>query len=218
MNYKKYAYDNQKIFGYKVLKIEGELVQIECATCGAKRTLQLKSLYKNKSCIHNNFCCKYYLDIIRKEYNSDIARTFHDFYRRSHERCCNPKNKDYERYKNKFNFKDFTEFFLNCYPIYKDALKSHYHKELTIDRIDGTKPYEVGNIRFVTMMVNLQNKPYINPVRAINQITGKVTEAASFRDLSIKLTGNTNATGALIKNCRTNKLYKKTWKLEYIEA
>lgn len=216
MNYKKYAYDNQKSRGYEVLKIEGEIVRIRCSVCGAERTLQLKSLYRNENKVHNHFCSKYYLGLITKEYNREIATKFHDFYRMSHERCCNPNNKDYENYNGKFKFRDFAEFALCCYPLYKEALKTHYYKELSIDRIDGSKGYEPGNIRFVTMQENLRNKPYIHPVKATNTTTGEVIDAASFRDLSIKMTGNTNITGSLIKACKIEKLYKNIWKIEYI--
>lgn len=217
MNYKKYAYDNQKKRGYEVIKIEGKLIWIKCSVCGAIRTIQLQSLYRNESRqMHNHFCSKYYLGMITKEYNREIATKFHDFYRMAHERCCNPNNKDYQTYKGQFKFQDFPEFVLECYPLYKEALKTNYYKELSIDRIDGHKGYEPGNIRFITMTENLRNKPYIYPVRATNTKTGEIIEAASFRDLSIKITGSANSTGTFIKNCKINKLYRNIWKIEYI--
>lgn len=218
LDYKKYAYDNQETLGYKILETDNNLVKIECSVCGAKRTLHLKSLYKNKSNIHNQFCSNYYLSIIANEYGKSAAKGFHDFYRRSHERCCNPNNKDYLAYKGKFKFRDFTDFFGYCYPLYKQALERHNYKELSIDRIDGTKAYEAGNIRFVTMTENLRNKPNIHPVRAINVNTGEYVEGASFQNLAMKLAGTTTATGSLIRNCKSGKYYKKQWKIEFIET
>ena len=220
MNYKKFAQDKQKEFGYKILKMNDVFVTIQCKTCGAIKNIQLKSLYKNyneSQTIHNQFCSKYYLDLIRKEFGNEVSNCFHDFYRRSRERCCNPKNKDYKRYKGLFKFNDFTEFYLSCYDIYKEALKNTYCKELTIDCIDGKKGYEPGNIRFVSMLENLQNKENVKPVKMTNIKTGKIIKAVSFGELAKKYK-NVSYASALHNAFKNNRLYKKEWKIEYIET
>lgn len=223
MNYIKFAQDNQKIYNYKIIKINkmNNLAIIKCNECGAIKQCQLKSLYKSfkngNIKIHNQFCSKYYLDICRKEFGNDIGKCFHDFYRRSHERCCNPKNKNYEKYKGKFKFKDFCDFFNCCYDIFKEALNKYYYKELTIDRIDSKKGYEEGNIRFVSMKENLQNKPYVKPVRMINIKTGEIINGVSFGDLARKYKHISYAS-SLHRALKKKILYKKEWKLEYIEA
>ena len=217
MNYVKYAQDNQKKLGYKIIEINGSIITIECSVCGAIRKMQLKSLYRKNEEIHNQFCRKYCLDICKKEVGKECARMFHDFYRRSHERCCNPNCKDYERYKGKFKFRDFCDFYKNCFDEYKFALKKYNANELTIDRIDSLKGYEKGNIRFVPMIENLQNKPNVKRVKMTHIYSRKVITGKSFGDLARKYKDVSYAS-TLYNACKENRLYKKKWKIEYIET
>lgn len=218
MNYKKWLYDNQKTLNYKVIWTNGMIATIECNQCGARKQIQIKSLIKNRNKIHNQFCSQYYLNIAKKEIGNKAAMNFHNTYRRAHERCLNPNCKDYQKYKNKFHFIDFCEYFKSCYELYKDALKHHDSNELSIDRIDGTKGYEPGNIRFVTMTENLKNKYYVKPVKATNIIDGNVIVGVSFGDLADKLTkynkNNIVYPSTLHKAYTENKTYLKQWKIE----
>lgn len=216
MNYKKFAQDNQKKLGYKIIEMNDRFVTIRCNECKAIKNISLKTLYRTDR-IHNIFCSKYYIDICKKELGSDVGLHFHDFYRHAKERCTNPNNKDFKKYQGKFKFKDFPEFFHYCYDSYKEAIKDNYYKELSIDRIDGSKGYEPGNVRFVSMTENLQNKPYVRPVKMTNIKTGEVIETVSIGELARKYRRISDA-GALHRALKNNKIYKKEWKIEYIET
>ena len=214
MNYIKYAQDNQKKFGYKIVNVSGEKIALECSECGAKRTILLKSLYKNKKQMHNQFCSKYYLDICKKELGNEVGRHFHDFYRMAKERCCNPNNKDYNSYRGRFKFNSFSDFYLNCFDLYKEAVKKYHYKDLSIDRINGKLGYEKGNIRFVPMYINLQNKEYVKPVKMTNVETEEVIHGVSLGDLARKYK-SIKYVSVLHRALQNGHLYKKIWKVEY---
>lgn len=212
MNYKKIVYDNQKTKGYKILSINDKFTTIQCNDCGAIKNLQIASLARNKDAhIHNQFCAKYYLNQAKIEIGNRAALNFHNTYRYIHERCCSSKCKDYKRYHGKLKYKDFCEYYKDCYPIYKEALKTHDSQELTIDRIDGTKGYEPENIRFVTMTENLRNKPNVKAVKATNTKTDTVITGVSFGDLANKF----NCYPSVIHRAyKKHYLYRKVWKIE----
>lgn len=152
------------------------------------------------------------LDIIRKELGDDLAEHFHTKYRSARERCYNPNNKDYDNYKGKFAFKDFPDFFDNCYEDFKIAINK-YCSHVSIDRIDGDKGYEPGNIRFVPMSVNLQNKKTVKKVLVTDTFTGEKIPFKSFGEASRFL----DASGAMFKAYKNNKLYRKRYLIEDIK-
>lgn len=152
------------------------------------------------------------LDIIRNELGDEMAEHFHTKYRIAKERCCNPKNKDYKIYKGKFHFKDFSEFFDWCYEDFKEAINK-YNTRVSIDRIDGSLGYEPGNVRFVPMRLNLQNKSTTRKIKVTDVMTGDVYAFNSFGECCKFLHGS----GALHKAYRKRKLYRKRYFLEDIE-
>lgn len=217
MNYKKYAQEHQKDMKYKIIEINDTYVTLQCKICSAIKRVQLKSLYRNDMQIHSQSCCKYFLDICREEIGEKEAKKFHDCYRRAHERCFNPHCKDFEKYKGKFHFADFTEYYHSCYDAYKEALENFPGQRLSIDRIQSARGYEPGNIRFVPMSINLQNKDCVRPVQMKNLKTGQLIVGISFGDLARKFKDVTFA-ASLHRACRRNGLYNGEWKIEYIEA
>lgn len=56
----------------------------------------------------------------------------------------------------------------------------------TKDRIEGNKGYEKGNVRFVPMKINLQNKDVVIPVMGVNIKTKEVIDANSIGELAGK--------------------------------
>lgn len=67
-------------------------------------------------------------------------------------RCCNPNSKDYDRYKERaptggFTFEDF----------YKDV-GPRPDNTYSVDRIDNTKPYDVGNLKWSTLVEQANNR------------------------------------------------------------
>ena len=152
------------------------------------------------------------LDIIRNELGNDYANLFHDKYRIAKERCCNKNNKDYNSYKNKFFFDDFSDFFDSCYDDFKKAILL-YGKNISIDRIDGSKGYEKGNIRFVPMSLNLKNKDLVIKTKITDTKTGKSLSFDSFGEARNYL----HESGAMFVALKKNRLYRKRYKVEEIK-
>lgn len=217
MNYKKMVYDNQKINGYKLISINEKFCTIECNECGAIKNMKLetfKTSYFNKNNkVHNNFCSKYYLDKIKKKYGLNFRTKFHNTYRFMHERCNNKNSKDFPYYKGMCKFKDFTDFYKKEFNLFLEASKNIALNEISIDRIDSNKPYEEGNIRFVTMLDNLQNKKNVKPVKMTNIKTGEIIIGKSFGDLARNYK-NVSYSPTLHKAFKKKRLYKNEWKIE----
>lgn len=75
-----------------------------------------------------------------------------------HQRCENPKSKDYQWYGAK-GVKVCAEWALSRYAAFKAwALANGYHPGLTIDRIDPFGPYCPENCRWITIQAQQRNK------------------------------------------------------------
>lgn len=210
---------NAEALNIEIVKIENNKITVKCKECNAIKTCLIESLYGNyigkiKS-IHGDSCSKYYNNIIRNELGDTYLRKFRDHYRYAKERCCNPNSKDYKRYKGKMKYKDYVDYFLDCYEVYKKSLIEYgYDAKLTIDRKDGHKGYEHGNVRFVPIKVNLQNKDIVIPVMAVNIKTHKILTAVSLYELCTKYFDE-NKHSAIYDSIQENKLYKNEWKMFY---
>ena len=223
IDYMKFAIEHQKEFGYEIYKNYGNgVINIKCLKCGAIKTINVKSIYKNikektkkEYLFHNQYCASYFLDLCIHKVGEKAGNHFYDFFRHSKERCCNPNNKDYERYKGKFKFDDFPDFYHGCFDAYLEGLSKWDYKELTIDRINGTKGYEKGNIRFVDMTTNLRNKPYVKPVKMTNLFTKEVITANSIGELAVKF-GNIKYAPNIHKCLVEERDYGNIYKIEYI--
>lgn len=160
---------------------------------------------------HTEFCMKYWNDLIRDELGEEKLQVYRGFYRHAYERCCNPKCKDYVRYKGKFHFKDFSHFFRETYSLYKESLLEYGNEALSIDRIDNNKGYEPGNVRFVPMRIQSLNRRALVPTTAINRETGETFSAPSCRQLAREHFNScyTSIREALVR--RTP--YKQVWKI-----
>lgn len=182
-----------------------------CPICGATRIVA-KASYKGKQ--HNQFCTKYYYDKLKSECGVKVAEKFHRTYRIARERCNNPKNKDYLYYKGKFKFKNFIEYIHQVWDEFYIAVQTYGIDDLSIDRLDNSKGYESGNIRYVPMKQNLQNRDVVKPILAVNQEHGLIITSPSISDLTNRHQDfvSTSAMHSAVKN---NKLYKK-WKLSYM--
>lgn len=99
--------------------------------------------------------------------------------------------------------------------IIKKAIKIYgVDAKLSIDRIDGNKGYEAGNIRFVPVAINNQNKDSIIPVIAVNILTLEVIKANSLNELCINYFDK-NKNSAIRQSINNNTIYNKTWKIFY---
>ena len=73
------------------------------------------------------------------------------------QRCYNENNKRYHRYGGR-GIKIYKEWYYNFKKFYGWAMKNGYQKGLTIDRIDNNGHYIPSNCRFVTNIININNK------------------------------------------------------------
>lgn len=198
----------------KVLSLSDGRCSYICPECGASRDLALESIGNNLKAgrgFHTEFCMKYWNDLIREELGEKKLQVYRAFYRHAHERCCNPKCKDYVRYKGKFHFKDFSHFFRETYSLYKESLLEYENEALSIDRIDNNKGYEPGNVRFVPMRIQSLNRRALVPTTAVNIETGETFSAPSCRQLAREHFNScyTSIREALVR--RTP--YKQVWKI-----
>jgi hypothetical protein len=219
VDYKKWNIENSIRLQYSIIEMTDNKITVSCNKCKAIKTYDIKSLYSNyknktKTTLHSENCSQYFNNLIRKELGDKKLRQFRDFYRYARERSCNPNNKDYERYKGKMKFEDYVDYFLSCYEIYKINLQQYgMDAKLTIDRIDGNKGYEHGNIRFVPMEVNLQNKEIVIPVMAVNINTKEILTAVSLHKLCSEYFINSHS--AIYDSIQNNTLFKNKWKIFY---
>lgn len=222
IDYKQWAIDNQSSLKYTILDFtedENKLyITFRCGCCGAIRTIEAKSLYKNsknKDSIHGEKCTSYFFNLQDEELGESHRKKFRAFYRYAKDRSTNPNNKDYEAYKDKWGFVDYPHYYLTCWEAYKLAIETYGSSQLSIDRIDGARGYEEGNIRFVPMEVNLRNKDNVIPVRLENVITGEVFVEPSLGMASTRLFGDTTHASAILRAIKRENIYLKTWKVSY---
>ena len=112
------------------------------------------------------------LDYIRQDIGEEGAIKFQTKYRIARSRCCNPKDKDFHYYQGKFHFTSLKHFFIETYDLFKESFLQNPN-DISIDRIDGSKGYEPGNIRFCTMRENLQNKPTTIKCKMVDTYTNE---------------------------------------------
>ena len=222
IDYKQWALDNQSSLKYTILDFTEEgnklYITFRCECCGAIKSMEVKSLYKNnknKKSTHGEKCTSYFFKLQDEELGEAHRKKFRKFYRYAKDRSTNPNNKDYENYKGKWGFVDYPHYYLACWEEYKVALSIYGDASLSIDRIDGTKGYEEGNIRFVPMEVNLRNKDNVVPVRLENIATGEVFIEPSLGMASVRLFGDTTHATAIYRAIKRDGLYLKTWKVSY---
>lgn len=217
-----WVYNNLDILEIDVIKDDTNTnkMTIRCKRCGAIKVLNIDSIYGNHysdtKSMHGDSCSKYYNDIGKKELGDKIYKKFKESYRFARERCCNPNNKDYPRYKGKMKFVDYVDYFQSCYNCFKESISKYgLDSKLSIDRIDGSKGYEKGNIRFVPMIINNQNKDIVIPVIGVNINTLDVIKANSISELC-NIYFDNNKISAVHSAIKENRFYKNTWKIFYI--
>lgn len=206
----------QSDYHIEIIDIDEYKCTYRCLNCGAIKTNALNSIRRqlnSDGALHNEACSKYLNDIIRYEIGEKKLNQFRGFYRYAHERCCNPNSKDFKRYNGKFKFADYPEYVVHCYDEFKKSLKTYNGEDLSIDRIDNSKGYEIGNIRFVPMRINAKNKDDVYPVMAINIKDKTIIECESLTQLANEFFEG--KTTSLYQSVQENRLYLNTWKIFY---
>lgn len=210
-------YKKQDLLGYDVIDISDSEIVVKCRKCDALVTNKIDSFISNRvvknSILHGDSCSKYYNNIIRSKYQEKVVSKFKAYYRYAHERCCNPNNKDYHRYNGKWKFDDYVDYYKGCFVEFEKSIKKYgLDSGLSIDRIDGTKGYEIGNVRFVPMYINSQNKDIVIPCMAVNIETQEIIKAESINELAIKYFGKNNVS-AINGSIKNNGIYLNKWKI-----
>ena len=224
IDYKQWIINNQSKLNYTIISFYNEnhklLVNLKCDICGALKTLEAKSVYRNnkdKLNLHNEKCSSYYFSKQDEDMGIEHRKQFRAFYRYAKERCTNPNSKDYERYKGKWNFIDYVDYYHSCWDEYKKSTKLYPNQKLSIDRINGEKGYEKDNVRFIPIDENLRNKVYVKSVRLENVVTGEIIIEPSLGKASVRLFGDTKHATAIKNTIKRNGVYRNTWKITYLD-
>lgn len=210
-------YDNQNELEYNVISLDDSNISISCSKCGAIHNLKTESFISNRLTkelkVHGDSCSKYFNNLIRNKYNEKYLKKFKCYYRYARERCCNPNCKDYERYKGKWGFEDYVDYYKVCFETFEIAVNKYgMDSTLSIDRINGSMGYEKGNVRFVPMYINSQNKDIVIPVICVNIETKEVFEANSIGELA-KRYFDESKTSAIHNSIKNNSIYLNKWKI-----
>ena len=134
------------------------------------------------------------------------------------QRCYNKNNPKYDLYGGK-GVKMCNEWY-DDYLVFKQwSLENGYkpNQNLSIDRIDGEKGYEKGNVRFIPLEENLRNKACVKTVRLENVITGEIIIEPSLGRASVRLFGDTKHASAISRTIKRNGVYLNTWKITYLD-
>ena len=208
--------NNHLEYDIEIINIDEYECIYKCLVCGAIKKHSLNSMqrqFKKNNTLHSESCSKYFNKVIKDKLGDKCLKQFRSFYRYARERCCNPNSKDFVRYKGKFKFRDFTEYANACLSEYENAYKIYGENNLSIDRVDNSKGYEVGNIRFVPMRINAKNKDSIYPVMAVNILDKTIIESDSLTELADEyFEGKTTS---LYQSVQENRLYLNKWKIFY---
>ena len=223
VNYQKFVEENKEILNCAILAEDkdgkGEIT-IQCDKCGAIHTYKQKhSFYKKVSSLerefHSELCSRHFNGIIKQDIGEKGLRGFKAKYRGAKERCCNPNSKDYSRYKGKFKFVDYVDFYNHTYNLYKEAVETFGLDNISIDRIDNSKGYEPNNIRFVPMSINLKNKDVVIPVMCVDILTHEIYESDSLTSLWTQYMQEHSKT-AMYESIVENRMFKNRYKIFYI--
>lgn len=213
------VYEKQTELGYRVVTIDEENISISCSKCGAIHNLKTDSFIGGRVVkelqVHGDSCSRYFNNLIRNKYDERYVNKFKAYYRYARERCCNINSKDYERYKGKWHFEDYVDYYKECFEAFEFAVEKYgLDSTLSIDRIDGNKGYEKGNVRFVPMYINSQNKDIVIPVLCVNIETKEIFEANSIGELAKKYFDEEKIS-AIHKSIKNNSIYLNKWKIFY---
>lgn len=208
--------ENESMYNIEVIYLDEYECKFKCLTCGAIKKHTLNSMvrqFRESNTFHSESCSKYFNDVIKGKLGNRCLQQFRSFYRYARERCCNPNSKDFVRYKGKFKFKDYPEYVNSCFKEYERAFKMYGEDDLSIDRIDNSKGYEHGNIRFVPMRINAKNKDAIYPVMAVNIVDKTIIESDSLVELARDYFEGKST--SLYTSVQENRLYLNKWKIFY---
>lgn len=208
----------QKDLNIEIIDMDYDTCTYKCLICNAIRTNSVNTMYSNinnQNYFHSIACSEYYNNVVKKELGEEAAKIFYIKYRGALQRCTTPNAVGYKYYKGRFKFDDFPDYFNNCYTSFKEGVKQYGLDNISIDRIDGNKGYEQGNIRFVPMSVNLANMPNVRPVAAYNEVTKQLLEAPNLNRLGKSYFNGKGP--SLYYPLKTGQLYLDTWHIFYTD-
>ncbi|EPY2277887.1 hypothetical protein ACXAT3_002638 [Clostridium sporogenes] len=130
---------------------------LKCSKCGIERTVAEKDLKRieNK---HGQTCSKN-LKSSLKDFDETIYQRLKKKHANMLTRITNPKYHHYEKYKNyDCDYKYFCDFALDFYEEFAKTCNKIGIDNVYIDRINNSKGYIKGNIRFVDAQTSAVNR------------------------------------------------------------
>lgn len=203
---------------YKILKeLDSQRVLIQCNTCKNIFSYYKTNLYKFHHSSNKGNCIATLHRKIEAQYGKEFEEKFFQTANGAKNRVLNPNNKDYYAYKDLgFGFRDNFEFAELELEKFAEAAKTYGLKNISIDRIDGSKGYYHDNIRYVPMDINLRNKSICKEILCKNLNTGEI----SIYENAYRCGDVLNINPSRIRDCcvRENHYYKNLYSFEYLKV
>lgn len=186
-------YGDLVIIAFKERRSNNRVFIAKCKVCGREREVWLKDVKKLVGTSHKR--CSWELP------KNDTTKRLRSIWSHMVDRCTNEKTAHYKSYGGRGITCDY-KFFVDFYDDFIDSYLAHVQeygiKDTTIDRINVNGNYTKSNMRWATILGQLQNKRKMI-VKATN---GEVTIIGSVRDVYTKIPCD--------KSCIYDCIYGKT--------
>lgn len=188
---------------------------LKCSVCGKEKELYIGEINKLKRVSHKY--CSHGLNDGSVEY-----KKFHSIWTSMRTRTNNPKCKYFGEYGGRGiksdSYRYFIDFYNDYYDLFLESINKYGIKNVSIDRIENNKSYELGNIRFTTSKTQSRNRRSNKRFKAISP-NGVEYIDIIVKDFVSKHLKTSDYTAVIsLLNARYQYETVKGWKFCYVEG